>query len=188
MAVGRTSLARYDETPCAIHMPQTAGRAFFAPVPHPITHDAATACVAAWLCEAEGVYTPRRAEESPVYQVVAQNLETFLAEHRWRDRPVPFFVEREMRAFLDCGIPAHGFVRVHCDSCGRDRVVPFSCKGRGFCPSCGGRRMADTAAHLADRVIPEVPTRQWVLTPPYTLRFLMAYDAKLTADIHRVFV
>jgi hypothetical protein len=37
-------------------------------------------------------------------------------------------------------------------------------------------------------MIPGVPTRQWVLTPPYTLRFLMAYDAKLTADIHRVFV
>jgi hypothetical protein len=23
--------------------------------------------------------------------------------------------------------------------------VAFSCKGRGFCPSCGGRRMSDTA-------------------------------------------
>jgi len=27
----------------------------------------------------------------------------------------------------------------------------------------GGRRMADTAAHLVDRVLPEVPVRQWVL-------------------------
>ena len=52
---------------------------------------------------------------------------------------------------------------VHCDQCGADRLVPFSCKGRGFCPSCTGRRMADTAAHLVDRVLPEVPVRQWVL-------------------------
>ena len=47
---------------------------------------------------------------------------------------------------------------------GYDRFVAFSCKGRGFCPSCGGRRMADTAAHLVDRVLPEVPVRQWVLS------------------------
>jgi hypothetical protein len=144
------------------------------------------------VCEdeisAEGVYIPRNAEDSPLYQAVAKNLETFLSEQNQRNRPVPFFVEREMRAFLDCGILSHGFIRVHCDSCGRDRVVPFSCKGRGFCSSCGGRRMADTAAHLVDRVLPEVRTRQWVLTLPYTLRFLMAYDAKQIAAIHGIFV
>ena len=31
--------------------------------------------------------------------------------------------------------------------------------------------MADTAAHLLDHVLPEVPTRQWVLTPPISLRY-----------------
>ena len=46
--------------------------------------------------------------------------------------------------------------------------------------------MADTAAHLVDRVLPEVRTRQWVLTLPYTLRFLMAYDSKLIAAIHNI--
>ena len=138
--------------------------------------------------EEEAVYTPRNAEESPLYQAVVKNLETFLFDHQQRDRPVPFFVEREMRAFLDCGIPSHGFIRVHCDSCGHDRIVPFSCKGRGFCSSCGGRRMADTAAHLVDRVLPEVPTRQWVLTLPYALRFLMAYDSKLITAINSIFV
>jgi hypothetical protein len=30
--------------------------------------------------------------------------------------------------------------------------------------------MADTAAQLVDRVLPEVPIRQWVLTLPYPLR------------------
>jgi hypothetical protein len=37
---------------------------------------------------------------------------------------------------------AHGFLRLHCDECGHDRLVAFSRKRRGFCPSCGGRRMA----------------------------------------------
>ncbi len=31
--------------------------------------------------------------------------------------------------------------------------------------------MADVAAHLVDRVLPEVPIRQWVLTLPYPLRY-----------------
>ena len=47
------------------------------------------------------------------------------------------FTEREIRAYLECGVLAHGFIRVHCDACGHDRLFAFSCKGRGFCPSCG---------------------------------------------------
>jgi hypothetical protein len=48
--------------------------------------------------------------------------------------------------------------------------------------------MADTAAHLVDRVLPEVPIRQWVLTLPYRLRYRCAYDARLTSEVLRAFV
>jgi hypothetical protein len=41
-------------------------------------------------------------------------------------------------------------------TCGHDRILAFSCKVRGFCRACLGRRMVDTAAHLFDRVLPEV--------------------------------
>jgi hypothetical protein len=34
--------------------------------------------------------------------------------------------------------------------------------------------MAETAAHLVDRILPEVPVRQWVLTLPYALCFRCA--------------
>ena len=140
------------------------------------------------ICSEVGAYRRRRPEESVLYRVVQQQLETFLARAEARDRHVPRFVEREFRGFLRCGVLAHGFVRVHCDDCGQDRVVAFSCKGRGFCPSCGGRRMADTAAHLVDRVLPEVPVRQWVLSLPFALRYRLAYDAKLTSAVLGVFV
>jgi hypothetical protein len=123
-----------------------------------------------------------------LYGVVQAELETFLARAHACERIVPRFVERELRGFLRCGILAHGFVRVHCDDCGLDRVVAFSCKGRGFCPSCGGRRMADTAAYLVDRVLPEVPVRQWVLSLPFGLRYRLAYDAPLTSAVLGVFV
>ena len=77
-------------------------------------------------------------------------------------------------AFLECGILAHGFLRLHCGDCGHDKLVAFSCKRRGFCPSCGARRMAQTAAHLVDHVIPRVPVRQWALSLPIPLRLLLA--------------
>ena len=132
-------------------------------------------------------YQPRRPDQSLLYQVVAEHLETFLARQAARGRPVPRFVEQEFRSFLECGVLAHGFLRVHCDTCGVDRLEPFSCKGRGFCPSCTGRRMSDTAAHLVDRVFPTVPIRQWVLWLPFALRYRLAYDKSLVRDVLQVF-
>ena len=35
---------------------------------------------------------------------------------------------------------AHGFARFRCTNCEFERLVPLSCKGRGFCASCGSRR------------------------------------------------
>jgi ribosomal protein S27E len=106
---------------------------------------------------------------------------------RSAEREVPCFVEREFRAFLECGVLSRGFLRVHCASCGMDRVVGFSCKKRGWCPSCGGRRMAETAAHLVDHVLPHVPIRQWVLSVRHGLRYRMAYDADLLSRVMRIF-
>src|SRR5712691_2875646 len=133
-------------------------------------------------------YTPRHPEQSVLYQVVAEQLESFLARRQERDRPVPRFVEKEFRSFLDCGVLARGFLRLRCQACGHYRLLGFSCKGRAWCPSCGGRRMADTAAHLVDRVFPIVPVRQWVLSLPFALRYRMAYDARLTSDVLNVFI
>ena len=48
--------------------------------------------------------------------------------------------------------------------------------------------MADIAAHLVDRVVPTVPVRQWVLSLPFALRYLMAYDARLTTHVLNVFI
>jgi ribosomal protein S27E len=133
-------------------------------------------------------YRPRRADEELVYRVVAAELDGFLAAAEGRGHPLPSFVESTFRDFLTCGIPEHGFLRVHCDGCGRDRVVAFSCKRRGVCNSCGGRRMADTAAHLVDRVLPGVPTRQWVLSLPFPLRYRLAYDRSLATPLLAAFL
>ena len=99
---------------------------------------------------------------------------------------LPQFVKDEFEAFLECGILAHGFVRLRCGECGHDKLVAFSCKRRGFCPSCGARRMAQTAAHLVDHVLPHVPVRQWVLALPIPLRLLLAAQPKLVTPVLQV--
>jgi hypothetical protein len=48
--------------------------------------------------------------------------------------------------------------------------------------------MSDTAAHLVDRVFPEVPVRQWVLSVPYALRYRLAYDSSVVRDVLQIFV
>src|SRR4030095_9431038 len=47
----------------------------------------------------------------------------------------------------------------------------------GVCPYCGGRRMAETAVHLVDRVFPIVPVRQWVFA-----LYLVNYGVNLRSE------
>jgi len=132
-------------------------------------------------------YARHAPETTLLSQVVATHLETFLARRADDGAFLPRFVERELRAYLACGILAHGFARVRCGACGDEKLVAFSCKGRGVCPSCTGRRMTDTAAHLVDRVLPRTPVRQWVLSFPHRVRFALARDARLLGEALRIF-
>src|SRR5215813_14171817 len=81
---------------------------------------------------------------------------------------------------------AHGFLRLGCDTCHHELLFFFSCKRRGFCPLCAGRRMAQTAAYLVEGVIPWVPTRQWVVSVPIPLRYWMSSSQDLTATVHTI--
>jgi hypothetical protein len=44
------------------------------------------------------------------------------------------------------------------------------------------------SAHLIERVFPDVPVRQWVLTVPYRLRYLLAWNHGLTRAVVGVFM
>jgi len=83
---------------------------------------------------------------------------------------MPSFVVKELHEFLKCGVLAHGAVRFRCDHCGEDRLAGLSCKGRGFCPRCMGRRMTEMARHWVTAVLPRVRVRQWVLSLPFQMR------------------
>lgn len=105
-------------------------------------------------------YQRQRPEATLLYQLVEQHYPAFVESLARSGRALPGYVHGEFEAYLKCGRFEHGFLRVRCASCRAEKLVAFSCKRRGFCPSCGARRMTESAALLADEVLPEKPLRQ----------------------------
>ena len=123
-------------------------------------------------------YARHRPEETLLCQLVEQHYPALHAAREAAGHPLPKHVQREFEAYLECGRLEHGFLRIKCESCHAEKLVAFSCKGRAICPSCGARRMMETAALLVDEVLPRRPMRQWVLSLPFALRFLLARDSE----------
>ncbi len=128
-------------------------------------------------------YEHHRPETTLLYQLVERHYPEFLAALGERDRYLPSYVQQEFETYLKCGRLEHGFLRVHCTTCHAERLLAFSCKRRGFCPSCGARRMVESAALLVDEILPWEPIRQWVLSVPFPLRFLFAAEPAAMGEV-----
>jgi hypothetical protein len=133
-------------------------------------------------------YERRRPEKTPLFKIVSEFLEGWLKDRSTREQPVAGYVEEEFRGYLTCGLLCFGFARALCTRCPQRFVVAFSCKRRGVCPSCNGRPMAQTAAHLVDHVIPPVPVPQWVISLPKRLRGVLGDRPKAVAAMTRIFL
>jgi hypothetical protein len=136
------------------------------------------------------VYERRRPERTTLYEVVRDNVETLYGaiDDGAIAIRIPQHAKKELDAYLDCGLLCRGFARLRCESCNESRRVAFSCKGRGFCPSCLGRRMCATAANLIEDVRTVVALRQWVLTFPFPWRRRLAQDGALFGALTRILV
>lgn len=120
------------------------------------------------------VYRPRRPEKTVLFEVIKKHYKTW---HKNAQKPIPQYVDKTFKNYLGCGILAKGFACAHCDSCHKDFLIAFFCKGRGIYPSCNTRTMVETAAHLVENVIPHVPVRQFVISFPMRIRhYLQTYS------------
>jgi len=88
-------------------------------------------------------YYRHQPEQTELYSVIAKHYPRFVDEIERSGGYLPKFVRQEFEDYLKCGLLEHGFLRVKCDSCCHEHLVAFSCKRRGFCPSCGARRMVE---------------------------------------------
>ncbi len=71
-------------------------------------------------------YERRRPEETIVYELVQEHVETFFAPVETETRAgLPELVKDEFDAFLECGVLAHGFLPLRCTDCAQEKFVAF---------------------------------------------------------------
>ena len=87
-------------------------------------------------------------------------------------RPV---IQDVVEKYLDCGNPMCGFARIRCPDCGEERLLMFSCKTRGFCPSCHAKRREEWGEWMRGELLLDVPHRQVVFTVLKMLRLFFRF-------------
>jgi hypothetical protein len=64
-------------------------------------------------------YERHRPEQTTLYRLVQQHATSFIAHTEANTgAELPRFIKDEFDAFLECGIVAHGFLRLRCGECG----------------------------------------------------------------------
>ena len=134
-----------------------------------------------------GIYRERHPEHTVFYRVFFHCFEEFLREYENRFereygylRPV---IQEVVERYLDCGNPMCGFARIRCPDCGEERLLCFSCKTRGFCPSCHAKRREEWGEWVRTELLLDVPHRQVVFTVPKMLRLFFRFKRKLLNDL-----
>ena len=125
---------------------------------------------------------------APCYRILQEELDTFIADREAEGKPLPKHVLNEFEAYMKCGILAHGFLRLKCEDCQEEKIIAFSCKKRGFCPSCCAKRKAEAATHLVENVLPMVPYRQFVVSFPIPMRYWLQSNTKLYSRVHKIMI
>ena len=109
------------------------------------------------------VYRPRRPRASPLWQIIHHGWDDFQAQYEASFRkahgPLRSDAIEVVEKFYRCGDLAQGFTRLHCKDCGHEKLLAFTCKTRGYCPSCHQRRSLETADWIAKDITFNVPHR-----------------------------
>ena len=133
------------------------------------------------------VYRPRQPRQSPLWRCLYDHYAAFKSNYKqtfeqthgfWRE-----VVDRVVQQFLECGDLAKGFARIGACGCGKEHLLPFSCKCRNFCPSCHQKKVLLFGEHVRHEIVYPVPHRQYVLTVPKRLRCYFRNNHKLLGQL-----
>ena len=134
-----------------------------------------------------GIYRPHHPERTVLYRVLFHSFDNFLAEYESRfEKEYGYFrpvVKEVVKRYLDCGNPKCGFARIRCPSCGEERLLMFSCRTRGFCPSCHAKRLEEWGDWMRGELLLDVPHRQVVFVIPRMLRIFFKYNRQLLSSL-----
>jgi ribosomal protein S27E len=136
-----------------------------------------------------GIYRPRHPERTVLYRVLFHHFERFLAEYEERfEKAYGYFrpiIKDVVEKYLDCGNPRCGFARIRCPDCRAEHLLMFSCKTRGFCPSCHAKRLEEWGEWMREELLLNVPHRQVVFVIPKMLRVFFKFKRKLLGELCR---
>ena len=126
-------------------------------------------CVSAIPC------TPRNPSASVLYAVVRDHLETFCADvHRQRDgEGLPRFVDQEFRSFLQCGSWREASRGSGVETVARSAWSRSPAKD-GASVRAAAAGAWPNARPISSIASCDVPVRQWVLTLPHRLRYVLS--------------
>ena len=134
-----------------------------------------------------GIYRQRHPEHTVFYRVFFYYFERFLREYEDRfEKEYGYFrpvIQDVVEKYLDCGNPMCGFARIRCPDCGEERLLCFSCKTRGFCPSCHAKRREEWSEWMREELLLDVPHRQVVFTLPKMLRLFFLYKRAFLSSL-----
>jgi len=141
--------------------------------------------------EKVSAYVRRRPEATDLYRLVQENWE--ILEIRWDELFAHEYgslrgvVKKTFTEYLDCGILEKGCARAKCSNpeCEHSKLIAFSCKKRGVCPSCGAKRSVLFAEQLHENIIPKVPHKHTIFSIPKILRLYFRYNRKLCNILFR---
>ncbi|MCI0606295.1 transposase zinc-binding domain-containing protein, partial [bacterium] len=137
----------------------------------------------------EKVYRPRRPERNPFYSVLFHYFERFAAEYefrfekhygKWRS-----IIRSTVERFINCGVLKNGFARVRCPQCKNEYLLAFSCRRRGFCPSCSAKRSVLWREFVSSQVLADCPHSHIVFSIPKMFRILFLFHRKLLGELAR---
>ncbi|MEN8209806.1 MAG: transposase zinc-binding domain-containing protein, partial [Candidatus Fermentibacteria bacterium] len=135
------------------------------------------------FCVYPDEYRPRQPKSTSLFRLLDSHYEEFrnVYDERFSKRygfwrPI---IDEVVEKCLQCGDPHYGFARIRCKDCGAEYLRAFSCKCRGFCPSCSKRKSLDLAVFLKEELFRPVPHRHWVWSVPKMLRLHFLHHRKL---------
>ncbi|ERO99980.1 hypothetical protein L360_04931 [Enterobacter sp. MGH 14] len=125
-------------------------------------------------------YERHQPDQTLLYQLVEQHYPAFKASLEAQGQHLPRYIQQEFNDLLQCGRLEYGF---HAGSLRGLSITsvwsPSAVNDAAFALAAVPARMAESAALLIDEVFPKEPIRQWVLSFPFQLRFLLARHPQL---------
>ena len=135
-------------------------------------------------------YRARRPRASPLWRCLSGHFDSFLEGYEERYRPsyghLRPVIPEVVGKFMGCGDYSRGFARVRCDHCTTEYLLPFSCKGRWFCPSCHQKKVQLFGSLITETILAPIPHRHITIGIPKMLRPYFRFHRGLIKELCRI--